>query len=250
MTQPTDLHTLAGAYALDALTDIERAGFARHMAECAACATEVAELTETAARMGAATALTPPPGLRAAVLAEISRTRQVRDTRPARTARSDAVARWRGRSLIAAAAAIVALAGLGTVWTVEEHRLSTARDQTAAVQAEQNRIDAILTARDVTMHSSRTPTGGQVTVAVSPSQNDGVVLMANMPAPPAGKTYQLWLIHNGTPTSAGVMAAGARAGTAVLPPLDGADSLGVTVEPAPGGSATPTLPVVVGVPLT
>ena len=77
MTEPIELHTLAGAYALDALTEIERAGFARHMAECAACATEAAELTETAARMGAATALTPPPGLRGAVLAEISRTRQV-----------------------------------------------------------------------------------------------------------------------------------------------------------------------------
>src|SRR5262249_34563229 len=185
MTEPTDLHTLAGAYALDALTDLERAGFARHMAECAACATEVAELTETAARMGAATASTPPPGLRAPVLADTSRTRQVRYPRPARATRSDAAARWRSRSLIAAAAAVLAVAGLGTVWTVEEHRLRTARDQVAAVQAQQERVDSILTASDVTVHTSTTATGGRGTVAVSPPPNDGGGRRGNMAAPAA-----------------------------------------------------------------
>jgi anti-sigma-K factor RskA len=248
MTEPTDLHTLAGAYALDALTEIERAGFARHMAECAACATEVAELAETAARMGAATALTPPPGLRSAVLAEISRTRQVRDNRPVRPTRADAAARWRGRSLIAAAAAILAVAGLGTVWTVEERRLASVRDEVATVQAQQNRVDAILGAADVHVRTVNPVGGGRVTVAVSPSQNDGVVVMADMPAPPAGKAYQLWLIRGNVPTSAGVMAAGARAGTELLPTLNGADSLGVTVETVPG-ARTPTPPVLVGIPL-
>jgi anti-sigma-K factor RskA len=247
MTEP--MHTLAGAYALDALTELERAGFDRHMAECAACATEVAELTETAARLGTATALTPPPGLRAAVLADISRTRQVHDSRPTRAARGDTAARWRSRTLLAAAAAVLAVAGLGTVWTVEEHRLGAARDQAAAVQAQQARVDAILTAGDVKVYNSSTPSGGRVTVAVSASQNDGVVVMTNMPVPPAGQAYQLWLIRNGAPTSAGIMAAGSRSGTAVLPPLNGADSLGVTVEPA-AGSSTPTPPIVVGVPLT
>ena len=44
-----DIHTLAGAYALDALNDLERAAFARHMTECEACAQEVAEYLETTA---------------------------------------------------------------------------------------------------------------------------------------------------------------------------------------------------------
>jgi anti-sigma-K factor RskA len=248
MIEPTDLHTLAGAYALDALTEVERAGFARHMAECAACATEVAELTETAARMGAATALIPPPGLRSAVLTEIARTRQVRDTRPARPTRADAAARWRSRSLIAAAAAILAVAGLGTVWTVEQRRLAAARDEVATVQAQQNRVDAILSAGDVRVRTVPAG-GGRVTVAVSPSQNDGVVVMAGLPQPPAGKAYQLWLIRGTVPTSAGIMAAGAGAGTELLPALNGADSLGVTVESLPG-ARTPTPPVVVAVPLS
>lgn len=248
MSESTELHTLAGAYALDALTEIERAGFARHVAECAACAAEVAELTETAARLGAATPQAPPPALKAAVLTEIARTRQVRDSPTAPTAPSDAAQRWRRRSLVAAAAAILAVAGLGTVWGVEEHRLGDARAQVTAAQTEQGRVNAILAAPDLQVHTTTTTSGGRLTVAISPSHNDGVVLMSGMPVPPTGKAYQLWLIRGTAPTSAGVLAAGARSGTALLPAIDGADSLGVTVEPA-GGSVTPTLPTVAGVSL-
>ena len=49
MTTPNDIHALSGAYAVDALDDIERAGFERHLAECADCRAEVASLRETAA---------------------------------------------------------------------------------------------------------------------------------------------------------------------------------------------------------
>ena len=33
----SDIHALVGAYAVDALDDVERAAFERHLAECAAC---------------------------------------------------------------------------------------------------------------------------------------------------------------------------------------------------------------------
>jgi anti-sigma-K factor RskA len=246
MTEPTELHTLAGAYALDALTEIERVGFARHVAQCAACAAEMAELTETAARLGAVTPQAPPAVLKAAVLAEVSRTRQVRDTPVVPTAPSDASQRWRWRSLAAAAAAVLAVAGLGTVWGVEEHRLGDARAQMATVQSEYGRVNEILAASDLQLHTTTATSGGRVTVAISPSHNDGVVLFSDMPAPPTGKAYQLWLIHGTAPTSAGVMAAGANRGTALLPAINGAEALGVTLEPA-GGSQTPTLPTVAGV---
>jgi anti-sigma-K factor RskA len=249
MSDSTELHTLAGAYALDALTEIERAGFARHVAECAACAAEVAELTETAARLGAATTQAPPPGLRAAVLAQIARTRQVRDTPVASPAPSDAAQRWRRRSVVAAAAAVLAVAGLGTVWAVEEHRLGDVRAQVSAAQNEQDRINAIFSASDVQVHSATTASGGRLVVAVSPSGHDGVVVMSDMPTPPTGRAYQLWLIHGSTPTSVGVMAAGAGGGTALLTAVDRADQVGVTLEPA-HGSSTPTLPIVAGVALS
>ena len=47
----SDIHALSGAYAVDALDDLERAGFERHLAGCAACRAEVASLREATAAM-------------------------------------------------------------------------------------------------------------------------------------------------------------------------------------------------------
>ena len=65
----TDIHTLAGAYALHAVDDLDRARFERHLAECPSCAAEVAELNDAMAAFSDATSEAPPAGLRAAVLA-------------------------------------------------------------------------------------------------------------------------------------------------------------------------------------
>ncbi|MFC6343639.1 zf-HC2 domain-containing protein, partial [Nocardioides hankookensis] len=48
MTTPNDIHALVGAYAVDAVDDLERAAFERHLAECADCRDEVASLREAA----------------------------------------------------------------------------------------------------------------------------------------------------------------------------------------------------------
>ena len=50
MTSP-DIHALGGAYVLDAVDDLERAAFDRHLADCETCANEVAELRDAAARL-------------------------------------------------------------------------------------------------------------------------------------------------------------------------------------------------------
>jgi anti-sigma-K factor RskA len=246
MSQSTDVHTLAGAYALDALTEIERAGFARHVAACPSCAQEVAELTETASRLAATDWVTPPPGLRDAVLAEVARTRQVGRGRT--TPGDSALRRWRARTVAAAAAAVVAVAGAGTVWVVQEERVDAARVEAAALRTERQRVAEILAAGDVQVRAATVAGGGTVTVAVSAARDDGVALLTGLPEPPAGQVYQLWLIDAGRATSAGVLAVGQRDGTTLLERVGGADTLGVTVEP-PGGSTTPTLPVVAGVTL-
>src|SRR5262249_27247548 len=108
----TDIHTLAGAYALHAIDDLERARFDRHLAECPSCAAEVAELTAAMAALSAATAETPPPGLRAAVLARSAVTPQIQRAERSQTFRLPAV---RGRRLVAAAATLIALGGAGAV---------------------------------------------------------------------------------------------------------------------------------------
>jgi anti-sigma-K factor RskA len=65
--------------------------------------------------------------------------------------------------------------------------------------------------------------------------------MNNVAPPAPGTVYQMWLINNNVPTSAGTMDAKniAPSTTAVLPDLGGSQMLAFTVEP-PGGSAEPT----------
>jgi anti-sigma factor RsiW len=58
-----DEHTLAGAYAMDAISAADRDRFERHLAGCQECTEEIASLREATARLGAATAVTPPAGL-------------------------------------------------------------------------------------------------------------------------------------------------------------------------------------------
>jgi anti-sigma factor RsiW len=73
-----DTHLLTGAYATHSLPNSEEPSFERHLVECAACRTEVQELEATAARMGSWLTGAAPYGMRARVLAEVSRTRQCR----------------------------------------------------------------------------------------------------------------------------------------------------------------------------
>ena len=55
----SDIHTLSGAYALDALLDLERAEFERHLSACDACRAEVASLREAASHLAEASATSP-----------------------------------------------------------------------------------------------------------------------------------------------------------------------------------------------
>src|SRR5262250_3564512 len=89
-----DLHTLAGAYVLDAVSDDERAKFAAHLAVCAQCRDEVDELREAAARLGTAQAVRPRPELREPTIRAAYHTRQmgpvIADGEPARRPASGA----------------------------------------------------------------------------------------------------------------------------------------------------------------
>ena len=129
----SDIHALVGAYAVDALDDLERAAFERHLAECPACQQEVAGLQEAAGLLGALSTTAPPPSLRDRVLADITTVRPLppaveppavaqpfgQPTAPS-TAQPDAHApggrsRFRPRLLVAAAAALIALGGAVTI---------------------------------------------------------------------------------------------------------------------------------------
>jgi anti-sigma-K factor RskA len=78
-------------------------------------------------------------------------------------------------------------------------------------------------------------------VVFSREKNAGVLVMNNVTPPAPGTVYQMWLIGDKGPESAGTMDAKAVAPstTAVLPDLGSSKALAFTVEP-PGGSAQPT----------
>jgi anti-sigma-K factor RskA len=92
--------------------------------------------------------------------------------------------------------------------------------------------------------------GGTATVLISSSKDALVVKMKDVPAPPAGKVYQMWLIpkDGSAPVSQGLMDKEALSKPAVVKGIASAASLGITVEPA-GGSPAPTSPTVAAAPL-
>ncbi|NYD40158.1 anti-sigma factor [Nocardioides panaciterrulae] len=225
----SDMHALSGAYAVDALDELEQARFERHLAECAVCRAEVDELREAAALMAETSALEPDPALRVRVLSEIATVRPL----PPHTGAAGPSAPHRRRWLapLAAAAAVVAALGVGgTVWHPWTDDSS---------QAQPSAIQRVLRAADAQRVTKTVDGDGEATLVRSRSMNEAVLLTKNMPAPPAGKVYELWLQDpDKGMVPAGLMPDGA---TSVLLSGDAADAIGagITVEP-PGGSTVPT----------
>jgi Anti-sigma-K factor rskA len=72
----------------------------------------------------------------------------------------------------------------------------------------------------------------------------GHLLVADLPAPAAGKAYELWTLGGSLPRPAGVFEVDASGrGAARVEPVSGAQGFTVTVEPA-AGSVAPTGPTV------
>jgi anti-sigma factor RsiW len=242
----TDIHALAGAYALDAVDDLERAAFDRHLAGCESCQAEIDELRETAARLADSIWSVPPPRLRAGVLAAIGRTRQV--SAPPAVPREHP-ARWRRWTAAAAAAVVVAGGATAVTWTVQDQRVRDERRLAQVAEQREARIRQILAAPDLVVRTAPMVGGGKVTVASSALQRSGVVLLGADAAPSGGRVFQLWTIRGEAATSAGVLNVGQTTAVQIVDGLPGSDAFGVTAEP-PHGSTSPTLPLVAQVSLT
>ena len=250
-------HTLAGAYAMDAISAADRARFERHLASCAECAQEIASLREATARLATATAQAPPPGLKERVMAAAATTRQrspVTADVPARS-RSARVkgARirtrawlgslaWRGRLVVAAGAvATVAVLGAAVVFGVSN---GTMRQQLSQAQASSQQVAAVLTAQDATMMTRTVLGGGTVTIVMSPSRHALVFTAAGLHALPASRAYQLWLIGSGGDRLVGKLpqASDHMTGPVIASGLRSGDHLALIVEPA-GATSRPTRPM-------
>ncbi|WP_433309364.1 anti-sigma factor [Micromonospora sp. CA-269861] len=230
-----DIHTLAGAYALNAVDELEGAAFERHLADCEPCRLEVAELRETAARLADETAVeAAPPELRERTLAQAARTPQLRVNTVGASDKRQA-GKWRQLTVAAAAAILVAGGASAVTWTVSNDRISD--EQASSDQARQ--IAAVLDAPDARVFERSLQPGGAATIVVSRDRDRGVVLLRDLPAPGPGRIYELWLIRGSEPRKVGQLAEGDRASTTVIGPVGEAGTFGVSNEPV-GGSATPT----------
>lgn len=237
-----DVHALAGAYALNALPAEEQAFFERHLAVCEACRAEVAELQETAAKLAAGASAQPPAALRAKVLAAADVTRQLAPE-PGPPAERPTAATWqrlRERMLVPVAAClalvVVALSGV----------LLTQRSQ---APPESSAVVSVLGAPD--LETVELDLGASVPgrFLYSPTLDRGVLVAHGVADPGGHETYELWLIHDGTPVPAGLFRPeGGAAIAEVEAPVRGAELVAVTIEPA-GGSETPTGEVLASAPL-
>jgi anti-sigma-K factor RskA len=239
-----ELHTLTGAYALDAVSDVERAEFERHLGECAACRQEVEELRATGSRLAVAVAADPPAELRARVLAEVTRTRQLPPRVPAIGAAGPRRTRtWQVRVALLGAAAAAVVAVVFGVHTASSDR------QLDAAQQEQASLNSVLTAPDAATLKGSGLAGA--TLVVSRDQGKAVLLASGFPALDAGHAYQVWFTGADGTRSAGLMQPESphqmRPMLAAIPP--GTDHIGITVEPA-GGSAVPSTAAVSTISLT
>lgn len=222
----SDIHALVGAYAVDALDDVERAAFERHLAECADCRAEVDGLREAASVISSSVAQEPPNALRDRVLADIA---AVRPLPPLTAPATRRAARFRP-ALVAAAAAVV-IAAAGGVVVAEPWADDTSQAPTAA--------ERIRTADDAETFSTTLEGGAVATVIRSRSLNQAVLVTDDMPPAPEGKVYELWLDHEGVGmVAAGLMENGQREVVLQGDPAD-AIGFGITVEPD-GGSPEPT----------
>ena len=242
-----DTHLLSGAYALDALeAGAERDRFNRHLNRCQSCTSEVRGFREVATAMAFAAAAEPPPELRARVLEAAARTRQLppeisTHARPRRTRAWVPWVPWLSGAIATASIVVAVLFGFAQAHTQQE--LNQAR-------AENQAIALVLSAPRVRVLSHTTTAGGMATVVLAADRHQLVVITSGLPSLPTGKVYQLWLIGKTKIVSAGLLPAaksGRTAGVLASGVVKG-DTLGLTVEPAPG-SAQPTTTPILALPL-
>jgi anti-sigma-K factor RskA len=263
-----DLHTLTGAYALDALDSAsETARFSRHLSRCQSCASEVRGFREVATAMAFAATTEAPAAMRERVMTAAARTRQLppeirTHARPRRTRGSAPWIPWLSGAVATAGIAVAVFFGFTQAHTQDQ--LNAARAQSHALAAEQARVEAELTqarehdqalaqvlgAPHVTLLSHSTSKGGVAVVVLDAATRKLVVATSGLPALPAGQVYQLWLIGPVKIVSAGLLPT-AQAGVTTPVVATGivkGDKLGLTVEPA-GGSKQPTTTPIVALPL-
>ena len=235
-----ELKANAAGYVLGSLDADERRAFEAHLADCAECAAEVTSLRPVVGALATAVPqVTPRPEILDRVLASFPAGAGTGGTAGLKTRPS--TAGIRPASWLPLAAAVVLTAGIA-VYAARLHQ------QVADLQGRLDQAQSatsVLAAPDL----ARIVLQGQ---AVAPdaraqalwSRSRGLVFSAsNLPAPPAGKVYQVWVVTAQAPVSAGLLvpdpSGGGTAYYMTSPDIGMPVAVAVTLEPA-GGVPAPT----------
>jgi len=234
--------------ALGQLQGDERVALEKHLEGCAACRRELDQLRGDMALLALSTAGPAPP--------RRARERLLKAMAKEPRAAKLAARRWTWTLIPWLASAAFALAAVFFFWQSDRlsQRVAELQGELVQQQAQLERareVVATLTSTDavrVTLVAAQAAPQPQGKAIYVRDRSSLVFLASNMPAMPAQKAYELWLIPtNGVPIPAGVFKPDAHgSATVIQPPLPTgvqAKAFAITIEPEQG-SATPTMPIV------
>lgn len=262
MTKPwthDDVRAELGAYSLDALSPDEQAAIDAHLSTCVECSKELRAMREAAASLSSMAPMRITDPARKAALRQRLLERASKDVPTVKPIRAvefrPTVLPW-WLAAAASVAFIVAMVQRGSVvrerddvvaaLAAESLRVTQLRDSLA----ERERVLLALVGADVKVvelvANNRRPNARMFWAQAT---NTWTMFAHDLPAPAAGRTYQLWLItRDGQRISAGTFAPD-QAGNAYVSaqyPLaaDALNMIAVTEEPA-GGVPQPTGEIVI-----
>jgi len=237
---------LAAIYALGALDGEDRRKLETHLASgCDLCRDAIHHSEQVLADLALAVPLAAPPDSVRERLFE-----RVRKDSGVRREKSSGSSRL---FLSLAAAATLAAIGLGLYARTLHRRAETERAAREALERDLGALTETLEAftapatRAVSLSGQGDAQGAAAKAFVDPENRRLFLYVYNLPPPPAGRTYQLWLIVAGVPVSMGTFGVEpdgrGRLEAPSVPAFEGEVTVAVTVEPA-GGVPSPTGPMV------
>lgn len=200
----------------------------------------------------------PAPGASASLRAEVD---ALARPQPALGGAAAAAPAARQRWAVAASVALLlSLLGNGWLygrWRSADHDLVAIREDQNRLAAntlvvekklgdvrQQNEVLRDAEFRFVSLAGTPAAPAARARVLFNAASRRVYVDVQRLPAPPAGRQYQLWALNHGKPVNAGLLTAAAAAGERLerMKDVASAQAFAVTLEPV-GGSAAPTLPI-------
>ena len=249
MLSHEEIKSLLAPYALHALDDDDLQTIESHLATCAECADEFADLVETSSMIALTEIEAPPTKLwgriETGMRAKNQENQENQPTTP-ETAASDEITRSTAatvvlldqhrarrrtsiRSAVLGAAAAAAVLVPITTFVVQPG--------TPSIAALADRAASSDGARRISLNSPDNTKLGEV---ILDANGHGYFRSQSMTDLPEGKTYQLWTIVDGTPVSVGVL--GRSPKTAAFTADNQLQAVAVSIENA-SGAVSPSTPI-------